>query len=145
MTEWERANRQAHERIAKIATTENRLKLEALPCPRCSHPLRSHDPEDGTCDHRADGGLGVCPCGRVCPSRKLGDEVPNIGFPMRCSEPGLHGGPCRYVPDPERVPEVVRLRGAWMDIGPRERLCVEALEALERRLLRAEGAYERLG
>lgn len=30
----------------------------------CGHGWRHHDPDDLTCDHHADVGLGVCPCGR---------------------------------------------------------------------------------
>jgi hypothetical protein len=34
-------------------------------CPTCGHEWDRHDPDDGTCDApRADGGFGVCPCGR---------------------------------------------------------------------------------
>lgn len=38
--------------------------FNATPCPECSHPIGSHDPEDGTCDRHAEIGFGVCRCGR---------------------------------------------------------------------------------
>lgn len=35
-------------------------------CFMCKHPIRSHDPEDGTCDHIANNPAeGCCKCGRT--------------------------------------------------------------------------------
>ena len=35
------------------------------PCPNCDHPLKFHDPEDGSCDvFSGNYKIGACPCGR---------------------------------------------------------------------------------
>lgn len=58
----EAAHRKAEKAHRQMTTT---AAAPAGNCPRCGHPMSTHDPEDGTCDsHRTDGGIGVCQCGR---------------------------------------------------------------------------------
>lgn len=136
MSEWEKASTMTREIIASINRLREAGEIEGINCPRCGHLLSSHDPADGTCDAHRDEGFGVCLCGRTCDARKLGDTAPHIDFPLRCTEPGMHNGTHTWEPYPARIEAIVRLRRSSGLVLDRDVL--EALEAIERRLLGLE-------
>lgn len=72
--------------MSDTPVTLYKIDLNADDCPSCLHPWKSHDPEDGWCDHYP----GADHCGLLREVRKLEPVGEFVSRPW-CAEHGAEG------------------------------------------------------